>query len=140
MSIDLTPGMPGGEVHLIVLIWLLSGVLGTSVFIQLTRKYYGDWSFSRRHHLSLLRCSVSQQALENCLARLAATIIVIGTGLYTLLTEVGLPALPFDAATDPIAPWIAIIPWLMVIQGLREYRHEVLMLTEIDSERDTYTG
>jgi len=140
MSIDLTPGRVGGEVHLIVLIWLVSGVLGTSIFTQLGRKYYGDLTFSKRHHLSQIRCSISQQALENCLVRLAAMLVVIATGIYTLTTEVSLPVLPFDAATDPIAPWIAIIPWLMVIQGLREYRHEGHMLEEVDRENVRYIG
>jgi hypothetical protein len=138
MSIDFAPGLAGGEVHVIVLAWLLSGLMGTLVFVQLTRKYYDDLLFARDHHLSALRCSISLQAVETSLVRLGSMLIVVGTGTYTLLTEIQLEVLPQDAATDPIAPWIAIIPWLMVIQGLREYRHQTWLVRQLDHEE--YAG
>lgn len=134
MSIDLVPEMAGGQVHVIVLVWLASGLMGTLVFVMLTRKYYGDLQFAKGHHLSPLRCSISLQAVENSLVRLASALIVVGTGIYTMLTEIQLPVLPEDAATDPVAPWIAIIPWLLVIQGLREYRHQTWLVRELDDE------
>lgn len=128
MIIDLTPNSPGGQVYVVTLVWVLSGLIAIGVAAMLFGKYRVDLNLAKRRGHSAVRRSVSERAIESTAlhALIGVLVTVVGARAlivsYTTLTD--LPDLEFD-----IVLWgLVMIPWVLILDMVREYRHQLRLL------------
>lgn len=129
MAIDFTPGQPGGETYLVTLVWVLSGFAAIFVAGLLLRKYLDDLKMADERKAARRPRSIVLRALESTVWRgvigLLVTIVGIRSLIVTLTTEQELPPLEFD-----IVIWgLVAIPWVLIIDMWREYRHQLRLLS-----------
>lgn len=128
MVIDFTPASPGGQTYVVTIVWVLSGLIAIAVAGLLYSKYRGDLQLAIKRGHSQFRRSVSVRAIEStglhALIGVLVTVVGIRSLIVTLTTEAPLPDLEFD-----IVVWgLVAIPWVLILDMSREYRHQLRLL------------
>jgi hypothetical protein len=129
MVIDFSPGSPGGETYLIVLIWVVGGLLAIGVSLRLFWKYYGDWRFQKDRKASERRLSVSRRAMESTVLHAVVGALIGFVGARTLYINLINPneLPPIEINTSLLA--LSLIPWVLIADMMREYRHQVRLIS-----------
>jgi hypothetical protein len=115
-------------VAVVVLIWIASALVGIVFFAWLFKKAYGDHQASVAIGATPGRLSVSWRGMESAALCLVIDIIVVAIGVGSAIAEYTTPDTPTSPTNAAIIGLLAI-PWLLTVNGAREFVHQRHLLT-----------